>query len=376
VLILPKKIHYLGHIVFEEGIAIDLEKVKAIHEWPAPRNVTEVISFMGLARYYRRFIAGFSRIAHAITSFQKKEKKFQWTEQCENIFQQLKQLLTSAPILKIADPSKDYVVCIDACKEGLGGALSQEGFVVFYESRKMKEHENNYATHDLELAAVVHALRKWRHYLMGKKFELRTDHNSLKYLFDQPTLNARQIRWLEFLCEYDFDIRYIKGKDNKVADALSRKVHELHAIAISMYRTELKDKILEVANANLQYQRLVAKLHQHEKPQTKESYTLGTDDLLLYKNKVYVPNDRELKLAILKELHNVTYAGHPRYQKTVAAVKSHYFWLGMKKEIVEYLAKCMECQKVKIEHRHPAGLLQPLPIPEWKWDVVTMDFIT
>jgi hypothetical protein len=105
----------------------------------------------------------------------------------------------------------------------------------------MKEHEKNYATHDLEMAAVVHALRKWRHYLMGKKFELRIDHNSLKYLFDQPTLNARQIRWLEFLCEYDFDIKYIKGKDNKVADAINRKMHELHATAISMYKTELKD---------------------------------------------------------------------------------------------------------------------------------------
>jgi hypothetical protein len=236
----------------------------------------------------------------------------------------LKQLLTSAPILKIDDPSKDYVVCTDACKEGLGGVLSQEGFVVCYESRKLKEHEKNYATHDLELAAIVHALRKWRHYLMGKKFELRTDHNSLKYLFDQPTLNAIQIRWLEFLCEYDFDIRYIKGKNNKVADALSRKVHELHDTTISMYRTELKDQILEAASADLQYRNLVAKLQQQESPQTEKGYALGTDDLLLYKNRVYVPNDREMKLAILKEMNNVTYVGHPRYQKTVAAVKSHY----------------------------------------------------
>jgi hypothetical protein len=248
-----RQIHYLGHIISEEGIIVDPEKVRAIQEWPTPRNVTEVRSFMGLEGYYRRFIAGFSRIAHAITSLQKKEKKFQWTEQCESSFQQLKQLLTSAPILKIVDPSKDYVVCTDACKEGLGGVLIQEGFVVCYESRKLKEHEKNYATHDLELAAVVHALRKWRHYLMGKKFELRTDHNSLKYLFDQPTLNARQIRWLEFLCEYDFDIKYIKGKDNKVADALSRKVHELHATSIIMYRTELKDRIPEAAGADLQY---------------------------------------------------------------------------------------------------------------------------
>jgi hypothetical protein len=101
--------------------------------------------------------------------------------------------------------------------------------VVCYESIKLKDHEKNYETHDLELEAIVHTLKKWRHYLMGRRFELRTDHNVLKYLFDQPTLNARKIRWLEFLCEYDFDIKHIKGKENKVADALSRRVHELHA---------------------------------------------------------------------------------------------------------------------------------------------------
>jgi hypothetical protein len=124
----------------------------------------------------------------------------------------------------------------------------------------LKEHEKNYSTHDLELAAIVHALRKWRHYVMGKRFELRIDHNCLKYLFDQPTLNARQIRWLEFLCEYDFDIKHIKGKENKVVDELNRKVHELHAAAISMYQNEMKDRILEAANTDLQYKSLVAKL--------------------------------------------------------------------------------------------------------------------
>jgi hypothetical protein len=130
---------------------------------------------------------------------QRKEKKFQWIEECESNFQRLKQLLSSAPILKIADPNKDYVVCTNSCKEGLGGVLSQEGFVVCYESRKLKEHEKNYATHNLEMETIIHALRKWRHYLMGNRFELRIDHNGLKYLFDQPTLNARKIRWLEFL---------------------------------------------------------------------------------------------------------------------------------------------------------------------------------
>jgi hypothetical protein len=179
--------------------------------------------------------------------------KFKWTLDCEKSFQHLKQLLTSAPILRITDSNEDFIVCTNACKKRLGGVLSQNGFVICYESRKLKEHERHCATHDLELAAIVHALRKWRHYFMGRRFELRTDHNSLKYLFDQPTLNVRQSRWLEFLNEYDFDIKHIKGKENKVADALNKRMHELHATTISMYQSDLKDKTLEATKLDLQY---------------------------------------------------------------------------------------------------------------------------
>jgi hypothetical protein len=291
-------------------------------------------------------------------------------------FQQLKQLLTSAPILRFADPNEYFVVCTDACKEGLGGVLSHNGFVICYESIKLKEHERNYAIHDLDLATIVHTLKKWRHYLMGRRFELRTYHNGLKYLFDHPTLNARQSRWLEFLCEYDFDIKHIKGKENKVVDALNIRVHELYDTTISMYWTDVKGRISEAANTDLQYRDLVANLQQGKMPQKVENYKLETDGILLYKNKIYVPNVQDLKLMILHEMHKVPYAGHPGYQKTVAAVKSHYFWPSMKKDISKYIAKCMECQKVKAENRHPTGLLQPLPILEWKWEVVTMDFIT
>jgi hypothetical protein len=221
-------------------------------------------------------------------------------KECEMSFQQLKQLLTSAPILRIADPNEDFMVCTDACKEGLGGVLSQNGICNMFESRKLKEHERLYATHDLELAAIVHALKKWRHYLMGKRFELRTDHNGLKYLFDQPTLNARQSRWLEFLCEYDFDIKHIKGKENKVVDALNRRVHELHATTISMYQSDLKDRIVEAAKSDLQYMELVTKLQQGKMQQKVEDYELGIDGILLYRNKVYVPNSPELRSVILK----------------------------------------------------------------------------
>jgi hypothetical protein len=222
--------------------------------------VIEVKSFMGFVGYYRIFIEGFSKIAHLITSLQKKGVKFQWTLDCEKSFQHLKQLLTSAPILRIADPNEDFIVCTYACKEGLGGVLNQNGFVICYESRKLKEHERHYDTHDWELEAIVHALRKWIHSLMGKRFELRTNHNGLKYLFDQPTLNARKNRWLEFLSEYDFDIKHIKGKENKLVDACSRRVHQLHATNISMYQSDLKKKKLEAAKLDLQYRELVEKL--------------------------------------------------------------------------------------------------------------------
>ena len=148
------RIQYLGHIILEEGISVDPEKIEAIMNWPTPRNVTDVRYFMGLVGYYKRFIEGFSKFAHAITSLKRNKIKFEWTSRCEESFQQLKNIITSAPVLKFVDSKKDFVVCIDACGQGLGGFLMQDNHVICYESRKLKEHEKNYATHDLELAAI------------------------------------------------------------------------------------------------------------------------------------------------------------------------------------------------------------------------------
>jgi hypothetical protein len=161
-------IHYLGHIISIEGIVVDPENIEAIRGWPMLNNVAEVRSFMGLVGYYRRFIKGFSKIVGPITSFQKKGVKFEWTSKCEESFQQLKEILTSMPILRITDSDEYFVVCTYACKEGIGGVLSQRDHVVCYTYKKLKENERNYDTHDLELATIVHALKMWRHYLMGK----------------------------------------------------------------------------------------------------------------------------------------------------------------------------------------------------------------
>jgi hypothetical protein len=156
-------------------------RLKAIMEWPVPTNVTEVRSFMGLAGYYRRFVEGFSRIANPISELQKKNTKFVWTENCAESFRRLKELVTTAPILKVPVMDADFLVCTDASKEGLGGVLMQDGRVIAYFSRKLRRHEENYATHDWELLAIVYALKVWRHYRVGRKFELRTDHCGLQH---------------------------------------------------------------------------------------------------------------------------------------------------------------------------------------------------
>jgi hypothetical protein len=207
-----KKVHYLGHVISEERAVVDPDKIRSIMEWPTPKDVSDIRFFMGLAGYYRRFIKGFSKIGCPITSLHKKGVKFTWTTECEERFQEMKNLLTHAPMLKIADPNNEFLVCTDACKEGLGGVLMQEGCVIFYESIKLNEHEINYVTHDLELTSIVHALKMWRHYLLGSIFVLMTDHCGLRHLFDQPRLNARQARWMALLSEFDFKIKHIKGK--------------------------------------------------------------------------------------------------------------------------------------------------------------------
>jgi hypothetical protein len=169
---------------------------------------------MGLAGYYQRFVEGFLKIENPIKELQKKNKKFVWTEKCAEAFWRLKELLTIAPILKVSDMDANFLVCTNASKEGLGGVLMQDGRVIAYISRKLRRHEENYATHDLELLSIVYSLKVWRHYLVGQKIELRTDHCGLQHIFMQSDLNARQRRWLELLSKYDYEITYIKATVN------------------------------------------------------------------------------------------------------------------------------------------------------------------
>ena len=202
---------------------VDKSKIEAILNWSVPKSVTEVRSFLGLAGYYRRFVEGFSKIASPLTCLLRKETKFVWDDRCQTSFDKLKAMLTEAPVLTQPESGKDFVVYTDASYSGLGCVLMQDGKVIAYASRQLKPHEINYPTHDLELAAIVFALKIWRHYLYGESCYVYTDHKSLKFLPTQKELNLRQRRWMELIKDYNCIIDYHPGKANVVADALSRK---------------------------------------------------------------------------------------------------------------------------------------------------------
>ncbi|WVZ93955.1 hypothetical protein U9M48_039904 [Paspalum notatum var. saurae] len=205
-----KEESFLGHILSEKGVAVDPSKVKDVLNWKQPETVTEIWSFIGLAGYYRRFIKDISKTAKPMTSLTKKNAKYVWSSNCDEAYQTLKKLLTFAPVLAQPDVTKPFDVYCDA---------SGNGLVIAYASRQLRKHEANYPTHDLELTEVVHALKIWRHYLLGNTCHIYTDHKSLKYIVIQLELNMRQRWWLELIKDYDLEIHYHPGKANVVADA-------------------------------------------------------------------------------------------------------------------------------------------------------------
>ncbi|XP_071729252.1 uncharacterized protein [Rutidosis leptorrhynchoides] len=215
-----REVQFLGHVINKKGICVDPVKIEAIMRWEPPTNPTEVRSFLGLAGYYRRFIQDFSRIATPLTKLTRKSVPWRWEEKQEQAFQLLKEKLVQAPILVLPEGNENMTVYCDASKKGLGCVLMQNGKVIAYASRQLKEHEKRYPTHDLELTAVVFALKIWRHYLYGVKFSIYTDHKNLKYLFDQRDLNDRQRRGLDLVKDYDCEILYHPGKANEMGTKL------------------------------------------------------------------------------------------------------------------------------------------------------------
>ncbi|CAA0830064.1 Uncharacterized mitochondrial protein AtMg00860, partial [Striga hermonthica] len=380
------RVAFLGHIVIARGIEVDPSKIEAVSKWDTPRSAVDVRSFLGLAGYYRRFIEGFSKIAQPLTNLTKKAMRFDWSQKCEEIFQELKRRLTTAPVLSIPDHTLEFTIYSDALKMGLGCVLMQQGRVVAYASRQLKPHEQNYPTHDLELAAVVHALKIWRHYLYGGKCEIFTDHKSLKYIFTQKEMNMRQRRWLELVKDYDCMISYHPGKANVVADALSRRSYGQLSCLFTGQNVLLRDwgVLTALVVGPTLRGRIVA-----EQPNDRflcrmkdlafngqiGGFTVATDGALLFEGRLCVPMVWELRKEILREAHSASYTVHPCSTKMYQDLRKSFWWRGMKRQVARFVDGCLVCQQVKAEHQKPRGLLRPLEVRMWKWECITMDFL-
>ncbi|GKB99372.1 putative reverse transcriptase domain-containing protein [Tanacetum coccineum] len=299
-------VQFLGHLIDSQGLHVDPAKIEAI--------------------------------AKSLTELTQKNKKYIWGKDQESAFQLLKQKLCEAPILALPEGNDDFVVYYDASHQGLGAVLMQREKVIAYASRQLKPNEENYTTHDLELGAVVFALKIWRHYLYGTKCTVFTDHKSLQHIYDQKELNMRQRRWLELLADYDCEIRYHPRKVNVIVDALSRK-------------EQIKP---------LRVRSLVMTIHPKLPSQILKAQTEA-----LKEENIKAENLRGMDKAF--EISS---------DKMYQDLKKLYWWPNMKAIIAEYVEKCLTCSRVKAKCQKPSGLLVQPEIPMWKWERITKDFIT
>lgn len=400
------EVEFLGHIVGRDGLRMMEDKVKSVQDWPVPSSVSHVRSFVGTIGFYRKFIQGFSAVATPLTDLTKDGAKFDWGPAQRSAFEQLKAAAAAEPVLILPDPNLPYVVHTDASGFATGAVLQQDqgkGLQpIAYMSRKMLDAETRYPVHEQEMLAIIHALLLWRHYLMGRKFVVMTDHRSLQYFKTQPQLSNRQIHWKDIIANFDFDIEYIEGKTNIVADGLSRrvdhqKVESEQSISkhLGMAHTKVVPAIINAA--------VIAPLHRinavtilladiHDaialdpvyKQRLKQSAAVLLKDNLsivrsfLYYNidRLYIPEDQALRTRILHECHDVPTSGHLGKDKTIASVKRRFYWPGMDSDITQYVTGCDACQRNKPSHQAKMGLLQPLPIPIRPWSQVSLDLIT
>lgn len=405
---LRSEITYLGHVIGPTGIGMDPEKTRAVRDWPPPTNVKELQTFLGFANYYRKFVKNFAQITVPLTDLLRKDTapSYAWTKRENEAFLNLKTTLTTAPVLKIANPEAKYTVTTDASDFAIGAVLSQKEGVsnddrpIAFESRKLSAAETNYATHEKELLAIIHALKVWRTYLEGNHFEIITDHAALKYLKTQPTLSRRQARWSEKLQEFQFDIIYRPGTANTVADALSRRPDHNDSEGIAPLPTGTSLNLNHVSTVSLDPRlsetikaaypedsyfgpilRELVRAERTESPLPRPLTRYSLQQGLLYLqdgliDRLCLPKAPNVLIPLLQSHHDSRIAGHLGFDKTYASMHPLFYWPAMTKTIRKFIESCASCQRNKPRNHMPYGPLQVLPIPTRRWEQVSMDLIT
>ncbi|GBG85308.1 hypothetical protein CBR_g39876 [Chara braunii] len=327
---------YLSHVLDGDGIEPEDSKIAAIRDWPTPRTLTELRSFLGLANCYRKFVRNFSTIAGPLRRLLKKEAIWQWDKDCTSALKKLKCMLIKYPVLKVADPSLPFVVTTDASQYGIGVVLQQDdgnGYrPVEFMSVRMPSEKVATSTYERELYALRQALEHWKHYLLGRHFKVYSDHETLRWLKTQAKMTPKLTRWAAEIDQYDFELKPVKGKYNVVADALSRRSDCFGAIVHYLdIGRDLQEKVKQAYAQDPIYNDLLKRVR--EAPETEPDYRT-TDGLLFEKTNVFdrlcVPNSKEIRSLILGECHDTE--GHFGWQKTLANLMRAYTWPGMKND--------------------------------------------
>ena len=397
------KVEFLGHVVSNDGVAVDQKKIEAIQSWPPPQNIHDLRAFLGLANYYRRFVENYSKLTLPLTRMLKKGATVNMQEEEMSAFRLIKEALTKAPVLAVADPQLGYRIVTDASDFALGAILLQDqghGFQpIAYESRKLQPAELRRNVYEKEMLAILHSLKAWRCYVEGRPIELVTDHESLKWLMTQKELDRQQAKWVQTLSPFDIEIIYKPGRVNP-ADALSRHpLHRLSAVSLVQTTPELLKEFADAYELDPLYStdssvtRTVSLTsHPDAGPPapgrigSQTSTAVRSTDChkrgsLWYKEgpgtyQVCVPDRQELRHLVIREAHDAPVGAHFGMDKTLWRVEQAFHWPKMSADVREYVRSCDLCQRSKPAQGKTRGLLQPLPIPTDRWEEVSMDFVT
>ncbi|KAJ1689340.1 hypothetical protein LUZ63_013495 [Rhynchospora breviuscula] len=373
------QIEYLGHIISNQGVSTDPQKVQSMLNWPVPKNVKQLRGFLGLTGYYRKFVRNYGLISKPLTDLTKKNA-FGWTNHAQSAFDQLKLAMSTAPVLVLPDYSKKFTVETDASALGIGAVLMQDNKPIAYLSKSLGLRNQGLSTYEKELLALLTAIKKWRHYLIGQPFIIRTDQISLKHLLEQKVTTALQQKGVCQLLGLDYTIEYKKGKENKVADALSRVTSQNWVVQENRASLAAISEILPqwIQDMLLSYQDdpWIDQLKSQMTSDTPNSDLTMHQGVLRFKGRICVGSMGNWRDTILQALHDTSVGGHSGINGTYQKVKKLFYWPHLKQSVHDHVSACQNCQINKPERVPYPGLLQPLPIPDEAWKSVGLDFIT